>query len=79
MSGLQMSVDRRIDAEDGWYASHDEHQPFPAQPQRWLFLTDELPPPKIGLTMFIVANIIGSSIQITTLPLPVLSTLQAVS
>lgn len=28
--------------------------------------------------MFVVANIVGSTIQITTLPLPVLSTLQAV-
>src|SRR4051812_4441086 len=29
------------------------------------------------MLMFIVANIVGSTIQITTLPLPVLSTLQA--
>lgn len=28
--------------------------------------------------MFIVSNLVGSTIQITTLPLPVLSTLQAV-
>ena len=34
--------------------------------------------PKIGMFMFIVSNLAGSSIQITTLPLPVLSTLQAV-
>ena len=33
---------------------------------------------KLGMLMFIVANIAGSTIQITTLPLPVLSTLQAV-
>ena len=39
----------------------------------WLTL-----PCKIGMLMFIVANIGGSTIQITTLPLPVLSTLQAV-
>ncbi|KAI9831517.1 MAG: hypothetical protein M1826_003407 [Phylliscum demangeonii] len=32
---------------------------------------------QVGMLMFIVANILGSSIQITTLPLPVLSTLQA--
>lgn len=31
------------------------------------------------MLMFVVSNIIGSTIQITTLPLPVLSTLQAVS
>lgn len=29
--------------------------------------------------MFIISNVVGSTIQITTLPLPVLSTLQAVS
>lgn len=29
--------------------------------------------------MFVVSNIVGSTIQITTLPLPVLSALQAVS
>ena len=33
---------------------------------------------KLGMLMFIVSNIAGSTIQITTLPLPVLSTLQAV-
>ncbi|OCL05008.1 hypothetical protein AOQ84DRAFT_225295 [Glonium stellatum] len=32
---------------------------------------------QLGMLMFIVANIVGSTIQITTLPLPVLSTLQA--
>lgn len=32
---------------------------------------------KLGMLMFVVANIVGSTIQITTLPLPVLSTLQA--
>lgn len=32
---------------------------------------------QLGMAMFIVANLIGSTIQITTLPLPVLSTLQA--
>ncbi|CAK41325.1 uncharacterized protein An12g08750 [Aspergillus niger] len=31
------------------------------------------------MLMFVIANIVGSTIQITTLPLPVLSTLQAVS
>ena len=33
---------------------------------------------KLGMLMFIVSNLAGSTIQITTLPLPVLSTLQAV-
>ena len=33
---------------------------------------------QLGMLMFVVANLLGSTIQITTLPLPVLSTLQAV-
>ncbi|KAL5606346.1 hypothetical protein BROUX41_002763 [Berkeleyomyces rouxiae] len=32
---------------------------------------------QIGMAMFIAANLLGSSVQISTLPLPVLSTLQA--
>lgn len=32
---------------------------------------------QLGMFMFIISNIVGSTIQITTLPLPVLSTLQA--
>ncbi|KAJ5973220.1 Magnesium transporter NIPA [Penicillium waksmanii] len=32
---------------------------------------------QIGMSMFVISNIVGSTIQITTLPLPVLSTLQA--
>lgn len=32
---------------------------------------------QLGMAMFILANLLGSSIQISTLPLPVLSTLQA--
>ncbi|KAJ4369140.1 hypothetical protein N0V83_006224 [Neocucurbitaria cava] len=44
----------------------DERRP-PYKRRRW----------QLGMLMFIVANIVGSTIQITTLPLPVLSTLQA--
>nr|POE79498.1 putative magnesium transporter nipa1 [Quercus suber] len=32
---------------------------------------------QIGMLLFLIANIVGSTIQITTLPLPLLSTLQA--
>jgi drug/metabolite transporter (DMT)-like permease len=32
---------------------------------------------QLGMGMFIISNLVGSTIQITTLPLPVLSTLQA--
>ncbi|KAI9891880.1 MAG: hypothetical protein M1814_002265 [Vezdaea aestivalis] len=47
-------------------AAHVARRP-PYRRRRW----------QIGMAMFIVANLAGSSIQITTLPLPVLSTLQA--
>ncbi|KAL1970380.1 hypothetical protein VTN77DRAFT_5540 [Rasamsonia byssochlamydoides] len=50
----------------------DEKDPYdlrrpPYKRRRW----------QLGMLMFVVSNIIGSTIQITTLPLPVLSTLQA--
>ncbi|EXJ83768.1 hypothetical protein A1O1_07395 [Capronia coronata CBS 617.96] len=32
---------------------------------------------RLGMFMFLISNVVGSTIQITTLPLPVLSTLQA--
>ncbi|RMZ74326.1 DUF803 domain [Pyrenophora seminiperda CCB06] len=44
----------------------DDRRP-PYKRRRW----------QLGMLMFVVANIVGSTIQITTLPLPVLSTLQA--
>ncbi|CDM27250.1 hypothetical protein DTO013E5_4520 [Penicillium roqueforti] len=50
----------------------DEKHPYdvrrpPYKRRRW----------QIGMGMFVISNIVGSTIQITTLPLPVLSTLQA--
>ncbi|KAL2819995.1 hypothetical protein BJX63DRAFT_334490 [Aspergillus granulosus] len=50
----------------------DEKHPYelrrpPYKRRRW----------QLGMLMFVLANIVGSTIQITTLPLPVLSTLQA--
>lgn len=50
---------------------------------RSVIVSDEIGIPsancqQLGMLAFLVANIVGSSIQITTLPLPVLSTLQAV-
>ncbi|PGH11381.1 hypothetical protein AJ79_04882 [Helicocarpus griseus UAMH5409] len=50
----------------------DEKRPYdlrrpPYKRRRW----------QVGMFMFVVSNIVGSTIQITTLPLPVLSTLQA--
>ncbi|KAF2847693.1 hypothetical protein T440DRAFT_500893 [Plenodomus tracheiphilus IPT5] len=46
---------------------HDDERRPPYKRRRW----------QLGMLMFIVANLVGSTIQITTLPLPVLSTLQA--
>ncbi|KAI9725746.1 MAG: hypothetical protein M1828_002629 [Chrysothrix sp. TS-e1954] len=43
------------------------HRRPPYRRRRW----------QIGMLMFVIANLVGSTIQITTLPLPVLSTLQA--
>ncbi|KAK2760294.1 hypothetical protein FQN54_002362 [Arachnomyces sp. PD_36] len=50
----------------------DEKDPYdlrrpPYKRRRW----------QLGMFMFVISNIVGSTIQITTLPLPVLSTLQA--
>ncbi|KAJ5180016.1 hypothetical protein N7492_003226 [Penicillium capsulatum] len=50
----------------------DEKHPYdvrrpPYKRRRW----------QLGMSMFVISNIVGSTIQITTLPLPVLSTLQA--
>ncbi|KAJ9603458.1 hypothetical protein H2200_012236 [Cladophialophora chaetospira] len=46
---------------------HSEPRIPPYKRRRW----------QMGMLMFLVSNVVGSTIQITTLPLPVLSTLQA--
>ncbi|RCI17405.1 hypothetical protein L249_2893 [Ophiocordyceps polyrhachis-furcata BCC 54312] len=51
--------------EDDKYP-HDVRRP-PYRRRRW----------QLGMAMFIMANLLGSTVQISTLPLPVLSTLQA--
>ncbi|KAF2135369.1 uncharacterized protein K452DRAFT_260785 [Aplosporella prunicola CBS 121167] len=51
--------------EDEKEETHTRRPPY--RRRRW----------QLGMFMFIVANLVGSTIQITTLPLPVLSTLQA--
>ncbi|KAI7181484.1 hypothetical protein KC363_g9123, partial [Hortaea werneckii] len=51
--------------EDLHYALHDRRPAY--RRRRW----------QIGMFLFLLANVVGSSIQITTLPLPLLSTLQA--
>ncbi|RDW92446.1 hypothetical protein BP5796_01840 [Coleophoma crateriformis] len=52
--------------EDEKEVIHNVRRP-PFRRRRW----------QLGMGMFIVSNLVGSTIQITTLPLPVLSTLQA--
>ncbi|PHH72338.1 hypothetical protein CDD80_4599 [Ophiocordyceps camponoti-rufipedis] len=51
--------------EDDKYP-HEVRRP-PYRRRRW----------QLGMSMFIMANLLGSTVQISTLPLPVLSTLQA--
>ncbi|KAI9711507.1 MAG: hypothetical protein M1820_002070 [Bogoriella megaspora] len=51
--------------EDEKNEQHTKRPPY--RRRRW----------QLGMLMFIIANLVGSTIQITTLPLPVLSTLQA--
>ncbi|KAI6808369.1 hypothetical protein KC340_g18432, partial [Hortaea werneckii] len=51
--------------EDLHYALNDRRPAY--RRRRW----------QVGMFLFLLANIVGSSIQITTLPLPLLSTLQA--
>jgi len=51
--------------EDAKHASETRRPPY--KRRKW----------QLGMFMFVVSNLIGSTIQITTLPLPVLSTLQA--
>lgn len=62
--GLTLQRKSHILEDEKW--PHDLRRP-PYRRRRW----------QIAMGMFLVANILGSSVQISTLPLPVLSTLQA--
>jgi multidrug transporter EmrE-like cation transporter len=59
---LQRKSHMLEDSKEDW-----EPRRAPYRRRRW----------QIGMSMFLLANIVGSTIQITTLPLPLLSTLQA--
>ncbi|KAH8194796.1 hypothetical protein TruAng_011046 [Truncatella angustata] len=66
IASLGLTLQRKSHILEDEKGPHDVRRP-PHRRRRW----------QLGMGMFVVANILGSSIQISTLPLPVLSTLQA--
>ncbi|ATY60436.1 DUF803 domain [Cordyceps militaris] len=66
VQSLGLTLQRKSHILEDEKGPHDVRRP-PYRRRRW----------QVGMGMFIVANILGSSVQISTLPLPVLSTLQA--
>ncbi|KAL9593891.1 MAG: hypothetical protein Q9219_007331 [cf. Caloplaca sp. 3 TL-2023] len=66
IQSLGLTLQRKSHILEDKKGPHDPRRP-PFRRRRW----------QLGMFMFIVSNLVGSSIQITTLPLPVLSTLQA--
>lgn len=66
VQSLGLTLQRKSHILEDEKPAHDVRRP-PYRRRRW----------QLGMGMFIVANLLGSSIQISTLPLPVLSTLQA--
>ncbi|ROT37547.1 DUF803 domain protein [Sodiomyces alkalinus F11] len=66
VQSLGLTLQRKSHILEDEKAPHEVHRP-PYRRARW----------QLGMGMFIAANILGSTVQISTLPLPVLSTLQA--
>ena len=66
VQSLGLTLQRKSHILEDEKAPHVARRP-PHRRRRW----------QLGMAMFIVSNLLGSTIQITTLPLPVLSTLQA--
>ncbi|KAL7929589.1 hypothetical protein V8C35DRAFT_315210 [Trichoderma chlorosporum] len=66
VQSLGLTLQRKSHILEDEKGPHDVRRP-PYRRRRW----------QLGMGMFVIANILGSSIQISTLPLPVLSTLQA--
>ncbi|MCJ1374071.1 hypothetical protein MMC20_005301 [Loxospora ochrophaea] len=66
VQSLGLTLQRKSHILEDEKGIHDTRRP-PYRRRRW----------QLGMLMFVVSNLVGSSIQITTLPLPVLSTLQA--
>lgn len=66
VQSLGLTLQRKSHILEDEKGPHDVRRPAYRR-RRW----------QVGMGMFIVANILGSTVQISTLPLPVLSTLQA--
>ncbi|KAK6839694.1 hypothetical protein PG987_005560 [Apiospora arundinis] len=66
VQSLGLTLQRKSHILEDEKGPHDIRRP-PHRRRRW----------QLGMGMFVISNILGSSIQISTLPLPVLSTLQA--
>ncbi|KAK3298312.1 magnesium transporter NIPA-domain-containing protein [Chaetomium fimeti] len=66
VQSLGLTLQRKSHILEDEKAPYDVRRP-PYRRRRW----------QLGMGMFIISNIVGSSVQISTLPLPVLSTLQA--
>ncbi|KAK7729856.1 hypothetical protein SLS53_009154 [Cytospora paraplurivora] len=66
VQSLGLTLQRKSHILEDEKGPHDVRRP-PHRRRRW----------QVGMAMFIISNILGSTVQISTLPLPVLSTLQA--
>ncbi len=66
VQSLGLTLQRKSHILEDEKAPYDVRRP-PYRRRRW----------QLGMGMFIMANVVGSSVQISMLPLPVLSTLQA--
>ncbi|KAK5662902.1 hypothetical protein OQA88_6313 [Cercophora sp. LCS_1] len=66
VQSLGLTLQRKSHILEDEKSPYDARRP-PYRRRRW----------QLGMGMFIIANVLGSSIQISMLPLPVLSTLQA--
>ncbi|KAI0458428.1 DUF803 domain protein [Xylaria acuta] len=66
VQSLGLTLQRKSHMLEDEKGPHEIQRP-PYRRRRW----------QLGMGMFVVSNVLGSSIQISTLPLPVLSTLQA--
>ncbi|KAJ4386652.1 hypothetical protein N0V93_009550 [Gnomoniopsis smithogilvyi] len=66
VQSLGLTLQRKSHILEDEKGPHDIRRP-PHRRRRW----------QLGMGMFIISNLLGSTVQISTLPLPVLSTLQA--
>ncbi|KAK4102110.1 hypothetical protein N658DRAFT_424288 [Parathielavia hyrcaniae] len=66
VQSLGLTLQRKSHILEDEKVPYDDRRP-PYRRRRW----------QLGMAMFIISNVVGSSVQISMLPLPVLSTLQA--